>query len=232
MKLKQGEQTAEVEEVTEEEANRIMEEEKKRQEGDAKDEKEEEQPDEKKEEKKEEEYKGETPIPGNGGVTEKYYWQQTLEEVTMYMKLPKGTTTKMLEVKITSTRIKVGIKGQEPLVDGELNKRILADETIWTIETEKDDKVFQATFTKKEQMNWWDRVIKGDAYIDTQKIEPENSKLGDLDGETRSTVEKMMFDQQQKQKGLPSSDELDKKNKLKVFMDAHLDLDFSKAKIC
>jgi hypothetical protein len=183
-------------------------------------------------EEKEEENLKQKPNAGNGGQTEKYVWHQTLEEVTLFMPLPLGAKANMLDVKIGINDFKVSLKSKpsEPLIEGKWAKKINPGETFWNLEREGDKSTLNVTIEKHEGKSWWNSLLQGDIEIDTQKVEPENSKLSDLDGETRSTVEKMMFDQAQKAKGLPSSDEMGKKDKLAEFMKAHPEMDFSKAK--
>jgi hypothetical protein len=163
---------------------------------------------------------------GNGGTTDKYVWTQTLGDLIVNIGLPAGTKAKQLDVVIRNGSLKAGIKGQPPIVDGELHKRVVVEDSFWTVE----DGVLVITLQKDNKMEWWKTVMVGDVEIDTKKVRPENSKLDELDADTRQTVEKMMYDQKQKALGLPTSEEQKKQDMLKKFMSAHPEMDFSKAK--
>ena len=152
---------------------------------------------EKKDGEEEEKDKGQAPNSSNGGNTDKYNWGQSLQEVTVNVYLPDGTTSKMLNVVMTAKKVSIKLKATgATLLEGDWSKPIKLEDSPWCIETDSSNrKILQLNLTKKEGQNWWDSVLVGDQKINTQKVEPENSKLGDLDNETRSVVEKMMFDQ-------------------------------------
>ena len=73
----------------------------------------------------------------NGGFTDKYNWGQTLQELTVNVPLPEGITSKMLTVNFSVTKLKVAIKGkQESIIDGNLEKTIKVDDSMWVIESD------------------------------------------------------------------------------------------------
>ncbi|MCJ1258994.1 hypothetical protein MMC24_006828 [Lignoscripta atroalba] len=168
-----------------------------------------------------------------------YKWTQTIGDVDITVPVPGNLKGRDLDVVITKTKLKVGVKGQPPIIDGTLPKEIHPDESTWTLETLSSPSSGSSTSSKEialhldksNKMEWWPHVVTSAPPIDTSKIQPENSKLSDLDGETRSMVEKMMYDQRQKELGKPTSEDEKKAQMLRKFQESHPEMDFSNAKM-
>ncbi|KAL5462804.1 hypothetical protein PMIN06_001493 [Paraphaeosphaeria minitans] len=160
-----------------------------------------------------------------------YKWSQTIKDVDVTLSVDAKYKGRDLDVKLTRSHLKVAIKGQDPIIDGDLPHHIHVDDSTWTLETVPGGKEIAVHLEKVNQLEWWAHVVTTAPKIDTSKIQPENSTLGDLDGETRGMVEKMMFDQRQKEMGKPTSDEQKKLDILKQFQQQHPEMDFSNAKM-
>jgi hypothetical protein len=138
----------------------------------------------------------------------RYSWSQGDAEVLVRVPLPPGTTAKALDVKITTLALFIGLKAAapSPVLAGRLFKPIKAEESMWTIE---DRAVLVVTLTKSNRQyeEWWPHVVEGEPQCDFKTLKPPSKHLREMDQGAQAQIHKMMFDQEQKRKGMPTSDE-------------------------
>ena len=93
------------------------------------------------------------------------------------------------------------------MVDGELQWKIHAEESMWTLIPGEH---IHISLDKVED-RWWTCVIKGDKEIDKSKIDTTRD-ISEFDEQTQCDYERVMYDQRQKMLGKPTSQEMVRNN--------------------
>jgi hypothetical protein len=145
---------------------------------------------------------------GNGGSTKRYKWTQTTDECTVLVGLPEGIRAKDLDISIKASSIHIKTKCKKAdgevtvFVEGALVEKVVPGECTWSLE----GGVLLMILYKVKKMLWV-TIIEGDEKIDTSQVDSKRH-ISEYDEATQGQLRKIMFDQKQQEKGLPSSDEL------------------------
>lgn len=99
-------------------------------------------------------------------------------------------------------------------------------ECLWTLESyEGTGKTINLTVQKfPEFQGWWESIVKGEPKIDIGKVNPEDNSIEHLDEEIQVEIQKAMYDQRQKQMGLPTIEEQENQKKLEELFKKNPDL--------
>ena len=108
---------------------------------------------------KAEEAKGEE-VVRNGQVLERYRWTQELNELTVAVELPPGTSKRDVVCKISPNTLVAGLRGQDAHVDGQLHARVKVDECMWQLQ-DSHRLVIQLAKLGVDGHVWWPRLLKG-----------------------------------------------------------------------
>eukprot|EP00026_Physarum_polycephalum_P017453 Phypoly_transcript_18681.p1 GENE.Phypoly_transcript_18681~~Phypoly_transcript_18681.p1 ORF type:complete len:156 (+),score=28.67 Phypoly_transcript_18681:53-520(+) len=91
-----------------------------------------------------------------------YEWDQTLEEVNIYIKPPEGVTAKMISCEITPQKLTIGLKGNPPFINEDFYAVIKKKESFWTVE----DGEIHITLQKMLKGDTWLSALKGHQQLD------------------------------------------------------------------
>ncbi|XP_063443965.1 nudC domain-containing protein 3-like [Mytilus trossulus] len=143
----------------------------------------------------------------NGAIRDNYSWSQSITDLDICLKIPnyikKG---KDIKVCIEKKHIKVSHKDESgqmvELMNGELCWEINKEESIWNLVPTEHILIN----LDKKQERWWEAILTTEPKINVQKIDASRP-MTDLDDESQTKIEEMMFNERQKKLGLPQSHE-------------------------
>ena len=91
-----------------------------------------------------------------------YEWEQSLEEVLVYVTPPAGVTAAMLAITICTRRLTLGLKGAPPFLDEALAGACVSRESHWTLDAGE----LTLTLTKAARGETWQAAFEGHGRLD------------------------------------------------------------------
>lgn len=88
-----------------------------------------------------------------------YEWEQSLEEVNIYIQPPSGVPRHMFDIKISHRHLQVGLKGSPPFIDEDTGGPVKPDESIWTL----SDGELNINLQKMNKAEAWECALVGRA---------------------------------------------------------------------
>ncbi|KAF5831239.1 CS-domain-containing protein [Dunaliella salina] len=92
----------------------------------------------------------------SGGRTV-YEWDQSFQEVNIYVAVPPGTKSKQLYCEIGSAHLRFGLHNNPPYLDKDLAAAVKTSESYWTLE----DGTLHISLQKLHQGEPWPSALKG-----------------------------------------------------------------------
>eukprot|EP00755_Sulcionema_specki_P013643 Sspe_Gene.54484::Locus_30072_Transcript_1_1_Confidence_1.000_Length_806::g.54484::m.54484 len=124
-------------------------------------------------------------------------------------------------VDIKTTSLKVGVRGKTPVIDGPLHSRVVAEDSMWSIDREAKHVAVHLEKANLKHEEWWNCVIEGHPKLNMKKLKPPSKSFYSLDGESQACINKMIFDQVQKSQGKPTSQDMLLQQQLANFQQQH-----------
>eukprot|EP00897_Mesotaenium_endlicherianum_P004286 jgi/Mesen1/3886/ME000208S02900 len=123
-----------------------------------------------------------------------YEWDQTIEEVNIYINMPKGVPARSMQCTIKPRHVTIGIKGNPPYMDHDLGGFVKLDASFWTIAmacelssqcraaagaggAQAEDGQLHVTLQKAEKGQPWSGAIAGHGELDPYTADQESRRL-------------------------------------------------------
>ncbi|KAL5108095.1 NudC domain-containing protein 3 [Taenia crassiceps] len=141
----------------------------------------------------------------NGARRDLYSWSQKILEIDIHVKIPERIkTARQLNVKIDRKHILIEEKGStEPIIDLDLLKEIKTESAQWSFEV--GEHLLTLSLDKVDEY-WWEAAFVGEEKINVQEIDCSRP-MHELDEEAQGKIAQLLFDQEQKRRGLPTTEE-------------------------